>query len=245
MFKSKSNQINPIPSITTQAWEPHSRRRSIVREFALNTSTHALPGIARSKSLHNRLFWTVSFLAFTGIMFFFIVQSITYYFQYPTQTTIAVVMERNQIFPAVTVCNGFPARADRIAGLLFNFTNSRNLTSVNDTSTITEAAAIHLLDLLVETVNRGQNISEYLFSLDIMLMNCTFNSLACNISDFITFTSPIHGRCYTFNARRTGGTTTSLRRVTDQGGSGRLELRFYAHGHLYIPLASRGKFSFY
>ena len=46
------------------------RRRSIIREFCLNTSTHALPSIARSESIHNRLFWSISFLAFLAIMIY-------------------------------------------------------------------------------------------------------------------------------------------------------------------------------
>ena len=42
------------------------RRRSIVRQFCLNTSTHALLGIARSESVHNRVFWSISFVFFHG-----------------------------------------------------------------------------------------------------------------------------------------------------------------------------------
>ncbi|CAF5142835.1 unnamed protein product, partial [Rotaria sp. Silwood1] len=41
------------------------RRRSIIRDFSLNTSTHGIPGIARSQSIHNRIFWIVSTLVFT------------------------------------------------------------------------------------------------------------------------------------------------------------------------------------
>src|SRR4051812_13498924 len=73
MSKPVSNRIaTDIPTIG-EVWTSETlkhRRRSIIREFALNTSTHGLPGIARSESKHNRVFWTISFLIFTGIMIF-------------------------------------------------------------------------------------------------------------------------------------------------------------------------------
>ena len=50
------------------------RARSIINEFFLNTSTHGLPGIARSESIHNRLFWIATLSCFTGIMLYFITQ---------------------------------------------------------------------------------------------------------------------------------------------------------------------------
>ena len=98
------------------------RRRSIIREFALNTSTHALPGIARSQSKHNRIFWSISFLTFTGIMIYFVVQSLRNYFQYPTQTSVSIVVERSQIFPAVTICNYGAGRSDMSSAEYLNFT---------------------------------------------------------------------------------------------------------------------------
>ena len=74
MFQTSGRSVQPNPRI--------SRRRSIVREFALNTSSHGIPGIARSQSLFNRLFWTISLLSFSGILMYFVTESCATFLQW-------------------------------------------------------------------------------------------------------------------------------------------------------------------
>lgn len=224
-----------------EAWEsnpPKPRRRSIIREFALNTSTHALPGIARSKSKHNRAFWAVSFVAFTGVMILFVTQSILRYFEYPTQTSVSIVIERSQAFPAVTICNYGPARFDLLVGPFLNFTNARNLTITNDTTTLTVQQIMHLYEFLIDNVNTGENVNKFFFTLDVMLISCTYNDLNCTAADFLPFTSSTFGSCYTFNAKTKNN--SSVRHTNDNGARGKLQLRLYPHKHLYIPLILQG-----
>ena len=90
-----------------------ARRRSIVREFALNTSTHAIPRIASAQTKHNRLFWTIALLVFTGVMLLFIITSFQEYFKYPTQTLVTLVEDSRQSFAAVTICSYSWIRFDR------------------------------------------------------------------------------------------------------------------------------------
>ncbi|UJR27553.1 hypothetical protein I4U23_008835 [Adineta vaga] len=213
-----SNVVISTNSLSHEAWKPgspKSRRRSIIREFALNTSTHGLPGIARSQSKHNRFFWTISFLIFLGIMVFFVTKSIQDYFTYPTQTTLSYVVEQSQPFPAVTFCNYAPARYDLVIRSFLAYTNSLNITNTNDTSTFTLAQAIAVLDS--------------------MLINCTYNGQQCTANDFISFLSSHYGSCYTFNAKMKDTSSNAVRYTSDSGGSGQLQLRLYTHSHLYIP----------
>ncbi|CAF4419404.1 unnamed protein product [Rotaria magnacalcarata] len=52
MTNTNNNRVVPTESMTNEAWataSPRPRRRSIIREFALYTSTDSLPGIARSQ----------------------------------------------------------------------------------------------------------------------------------------------------------------------------------------------------
>ena len=240
-----SNRIERVQTIQTNAWkaEPEQvrpRRRSIIREFALNTSTHALPGIARSQSKHNRIFWIVSFVAFTGIMSYFVVQSIISYFQYPTQTSVSIVAQAKEPFPAVTICNYCPARFDLMIGPFLNYTNAMNWTNTTNTSTFSLLQAQKLRDYLVFKINAGESLTSVFFSLNIMLMECTYNGYACNASDFIPFISSTYGICYTFNARRKDTQNYTIRNTNDYGGKGRLFLRLYTHNHLYVPYITEG-----
>lgn len=245
----ENNRVTPVvSSIPQEAWieEPsRSERRAIIREFALNTSTHGLPGIARSESKHNCIFWAISFLIFLGIMIFFVTESIQNYFQYPTQTSVSIVVERSQAFPAVTFCNYAPARYDQIIVPFLNYTNSLNITNTNDTTVFTFQQAVVLRQYLVEQLNAGQSIDNVFFSIDIMLINCTYNGQLCTSDDFITFLSSAYGRCYTFNAKTKNSNGSNLRYTNDYGGSGKLQLRLYAHNHLYIPYTTEGLFNSY
>ncbi|CAF2096935.1 unnamed protein product [Rotaria magnacalcarata] len=99
---------------TMKEQEKHeSRRRPIIHEFCLHTPTQALPGIARSQSIHNRLFSLISFIGFTIIMAYVVSTTVLAYFEYPTQIDINYASERPQYFPAFTRCNASPLRFDK------------------------------------------------------------------------------------------------------------------------------------
>lgn len=243
MQQVTNNRVAPEEPTIREAWKsdsPQPRRQSIFREFALNTSTHGLPGIARSQSKHNCIFWTISFIVFMVVMIFFVTQTIINYFQYPTQTSIAIVIERSQAFPAVTFCNYSPARFDRVIGPFLNYTNSINVTNTNDTTIFTLRQANYLRQFFQEQLNADEPVDQYFFTLETMLMDCIYNGMACTANDFISFLSSVRGRCFTFNAKLKGVNSSAVRRTSDNGGPGKLQLRLYVQSHLYIPYVSDG-----
>lgn len=211
-----------------------NRRRSIIREFSVNTSTHGIPGIARSQNLSNRLFWTAALLIFTGVMIFFISASIRDYFQYPTQTSVTTIIERTQKFPAVTFCNYSPLRYDLFIQPFRHFINATN------TTTITLGNAPLIRDFIRYRFNSNQSIDEYLFTVNTLLISCDYNGDRCSPNDFLTFFSPLYGACFTFNAKLKTMDESSLRLTTDKGGNGLLQLKLYSHSHLYVPFVSEG-----
>jgi hypothetical protein len=119
MSDSTIKQIATVFPITAESLKPEPKlqgNRFIIRDFGLHTSTHGIPGIARSRSIHNRVFWTISFISYTGIMLYFVIEAILAYFQYPTQTSVTFSDEWPQAFPAVTICNYSPFRYDQFIG---------------------------------------------------------------------------------------------------------------------------------
>ncbi|CAF0991743.1 unnamed protein product [Rotaria sordida] len=211
------------------------RRISIIREFALNTSTHALPGIARSESIHNRVFWSISFISFTAIMIYFVVEAILAYFEYPTQMNVSYNSEWPQYFPAFSLCNASPFRFDRFIEPFLNFTNTHNLTNTNDTTTLSALQASYLWNFIVDRINRNESMEPFFYSLSSMLYTCTFNSQPCSAADFISFTSSTYGLCYTFNAKLKNSSNDSVRYGHENGGTGKLNLGLYVHSHQYVP----------
>ena len=232
------------------AWIPNpeipnsdkKRRRvgSIVKEFGLNTSTHGIPGIARSESTHNRIFWTVCLLIFSGVMVYFVTEAILAYYAYPTQTSVSIILEWPQAFPAVTVCNYSPFRYDQFIGPFLNYTNMRNLTNTTDTSHFTVEQSYYIQDFLTYKLNQNESLNDLFYSLDSMMMYCNYNGMSCEASNFTWFISPNYGLCYTFNALLKTTGQDGLKYNADNGSSGILQLRFYVHQHQYVPYLSKG-----
>lgn len=214
------------------------RRRSIIREFSLNTSTHGIPGIARSESIHNRIFWSVALLIFTGIMFYFIIQAIRAYFNYPTQTTITISSERLQNFPAFTFCNGGGIRHDKFIEAFLSYANQRNLTNIGDINSFTEIQAQFFRSYFPILLNQGGSVDYYTYTLDSMLVDCQYAEIPCSANDFTSFYSAVYGRCFTFNAKTKNNT---LYYDYPTSGIGTLQLRLYLHIQEYVPIRSEGK----
>ncbi|CAF1305218.1 unnamed protein product [Adineta steineri] len=214
--------------------------RSIIREFSLNTSMHGIAGISRSQSIHNRIFWSIAILIFTGMMFYFSIQAIRAYFKYPTEISVEFIEEWPQAFPAVTICNYSPLRYDQFIMPYLNYTNTFNLTNTNDTSTFSALQAEHISNFLNHELNRNQSLHDLYYPLEAMLIKCVYNGVNCSVHDFIRFISPRYGFCYTFNAQAKHINNGKLHYNNENGKSGQLELDLYTHSHQYVPYLSNG-----
>lgn len=235
--------VFPVDSEAVRSNVKLRRSGSIIKEFSLNTSTHGIPGIARSQSIHNRLYWSVSLLIFTGVMIYFIVQAISAYFEYPTQTSVSITVEWPQAFPAVTICNYSPLRYDRFIGPFLKYTNSVHLANITSQADFTQEQALGIRNFLLYKLNRNESLVELFYSLESMLMSCFYNGMRCTPANFTWFMSPSYGLCYTFNAKLKDALNSPLKYNADNGGTGLLELRLYAHQHQYVPYLSNGTYA--
>jgi hypothetical protein len=233
--------VFPIDPEALKPDQKFQRSLSIIKEFSLNTSTHGIPGIARSRSKRNCVFWSVAFIIYAGIMLYFIIESVVAYFQYPTQTSVSVIVEWPQDFPAVTICNYSPLRYDQFIGPFLNYTNALNLTNTTDTTKFTSTQASYIQNFLLYKINRGESLNDLSFSLDSMMMGCTYNMQACTAVNFTWFMSPLYGLCYTFNAKLKNGTNNGIRYNAENAGTGLLDLSFYIYRHQYVPYMLKGK----
>lgn len=234
--------VFPVDAAAVKAGAKPRRTASIVKEFGLNTSTHGIPGIARSQSLPNRLFWTISLTIFTGIMAYFVVESIRAYFKYPSQTTVSIVIEWPQAFPAVTICNQSPMRYDQFIKPFRNYTKTMRLMNTTDTSDFTGEEASQVLDFLTYKLNRNESLLDFFYPLESMLMSCSYNGLPCTATNFTWFMSARYGLCYTFNAKLKDSFNGTLRMNSDNGNNGLLQLSLYIHSHQYVPYFSDGQY---
>ncbi|CAF2066967.1 unnamed protein product [Rotaria magnacalcarata] len=149
-----------------------------------------------------------------------------------------VIQQRPQYFPAFSFCNVGELRYDQFIDPFLNYTNANNVTSSNDTTTITRSQANYIQKFLWEQLNQNKSLEQYFFSLSPMLYQCSFNSKPCSVADFISFTEAGFGSCYTFNAQLKN-TTAPIPRYAILGDTG-LQLGLYVYSQQYVPYVSDG-----
>ncbi|XP_077870072.1 uncharacterized protein LOC102803246 [Saccoglossus kowalevskii] len=87
---------------------------NITRSFALGTSSHGIPRIAASKTVHRRSIWTLVVIIVLSGYITHMTELLRHYFEYPVR--IKSIVERNGSlqFPAVTVCNNNKLRLSQL-----------------------------------------------------------------------------------------------------------------------------------
>lgn len=238
---SHIKRIVPAEQDNSKSEVKSQSRRNILREFGLNTSTHGVPGIARSETWPNRVYWTVITVVFTGIMVYFVAESISNYLDYPTQTVVSIEELSDPLFPAVSLCNYSPLRYDRFIGPFLNYSRHFNLTKDPNATTFTVEHVPHLASFFRYKLINNESLIDYFYSLDSMLLSCTYNERNCSSQDFISFNTSKFGQCYTFNARSKHINNGQLHTMFEYGGEGVLELELYIHRHQYVPYVSKGR----
>ena len=235
MTDSTIRQLATVFPVDAEALKPDATEqctRSIIKEFSLNTSTHGIPGIARSRSKGNCAFWVIALLAFVGIMVYFIVQAFMAYLEYPTQTSIDIITEWPQVFPAVTLCDYSPWVLDRFLGPFLNFSNATSLTR--------DIAGL-IPQFINEHFEKSRNFDDFSFPLDSILMSCVYNGILCTAMNFTMFPSFTFGKCYTFNAKLKGPDDPGPLSNTDGDSSQPgLQLELYLHRHQSVPFIHSG-----
>lgn len=233
--------IEQMPNVDPLKNENRNRYRSIIREFSLNTSTHGIPGIARSQTIPNCLFWTVSFLIFIGITCYFVTNAIINYFQYPTETLVTITEGWPQVFPAVTICNYSPFRSDKFMKPFLNYLNEYHSINITNKTIFDEKESVYIDHYLQYQLNQNESsLNQYFYSLESMLIKCNYNGLNCSSNDFIPFLSSKYGFCYTFNSETDHINNGSVHLNNENGQSGQLQLDLYLHSHQYLPFITDG-----
>ncbi|CAF1229736.1 unnamed protein product [Adineta ricciae] len=209
------------------------RRRSIVIDYLLATSTHGLRSVGRAYSAWNRCFWILIFMTAFGLMLVFVVSSIIEYFNYPTQTSTLIRLDRKMPFPAVTVCNTNPYRRDKLNESLVKYYYQQFPSNSSINLSVFDTLAIALIVDLFNS-NKTEELSLIGFQLSDILLGCQFNGIDCSNSFTRSLTSGL-GNCFTFNWK----TSSPLFTLADFGNSfllkEALQLTFYVPRESSFP----------
>lgn len=125
------------------------------------------------------------------------------YFSFEVSYSYSVINESPAVYPAITFCNLVPFNVLDNKLFFSNVLKEINLTSqieptdqepglnqVNERKELIKAAILS---------NKTTNITSLGFSIQTMLISCTFNNAPCFDNEFHYFYDINYGNCYTFN----------------------------------------------
>lgn len=168
--------------------------KNLLVEWLKSSTLHGYTNILKARSFFQKTIWLLFSILSTGLCAYMIQQNIINFMKNEVVTKTRIINNYIAEFPTITICN-------------MNYFTSE--LSVNFTQ--------HYLDNLIESPfsslyeyyfkNSARNSEQYEElknllgdSLDKILIECYFDFLPCNYTEFKLFTHPIHGNCYQFNS---------------------------------------------
>jgi hypothetical protein len=181
-------------------------RQLIFKQFLARSTIDGLKSISDAHSLRAILFWSFAFFLCLSLMFYFCIRNIIEYYEYKSVSDLSFLSDYHSTFPAFTICNSAALRDDRLQQPFIDYLYNHSLIATNNYSQtippeLWNELGAFMLTLLNNDGVPQKTLVELSFSLDIMLLNCTYNGQGCNQSDFVWFYSYEYGSCYTFNAQ--------------------------------------------
>ena len=202
--KTSSQKSNNVPKV-----KKFDKLKQLTAKALSETSTHGLSHIFKSNNIIAKIMWGILFLASIGICSYVIIQSVFDYLDYRITTETSRYYEIPTIFPKVTICNKNMFTTED--GLNFvkgvikqnGLTNIFNETIVSKKSILSRKSDItEVLNIATAKANRlsSNEREKLMYKLENILIECSFEGVACNHTDFSLKYSNSYGYCYVFNS---------------------------------------------
>jgi len=162
------------------------------------STIHGLPNCFRAENFGIRLFWLIAFFVSFAYCSHILVLSIIHYFEYKVTYDIQIMNNNFDMeFPSVTFCNLVPLDYSRseVKDII------KSLLDQNESDNNHDSFGVSDLRKKIEKELHDKNqFYSNTFSVNKMLLSCTFNGKICNSSYFEFIPSPTFGNCFKFDA---------------------------------------------
>ena len=170
------------------------KKEDIIEDLG-SLTIHGIPNIAKSDGIISTSMWVLITLVSAGFSCYYIAQGISDFLGYDVTTKIRFINEQPAMFPSVTLCNVNP------------FTTQESLSFLNDALTnggmvLNGTDPLSTENLIYQTLDFSSYLavsnamSPYFsdvdkqklgFTLEQFVLDCSFNKLPCNLTDFAWF----------------------------------------------------------
>jgi hypothetical protein len=177
-----------------------------LKAWAETSTFHALPNISRSEKVLLKLIWIAFFVIAFAYFSYGAVKIFIDYFSYNVNTEINVYRETKMEFPTISFCNRNMFKINQhnfpLSKYLRNAYQQALLTNDGLFGTLTTETLTSYSNMYVPygfnfTDEEKFNLS---YTIDDMLLNCRFNLMPCDKSQFEYFHTSSNGNCYKFNS---------------------------------------------
>lgn len=171
----------------------------LLADWAELSTFHGLPNIRKTPNLFLKLTWLLFFVLSFSYCSYSIVKVFIDYFKYDVNVQIAIVREASLIFPTITFCNKNKFKLSQNSPFLNAYISSINSNTTNPYLIDDPMGAIILTDYINQYMPYQFNLSTssaYSLSYDIddMLVNCRYNLIRCDKSQFEHFYTTAYGK---------------------------------------------------
>ena len=184
-----SNQINPNKKL--------SKIKTAFTEWSILSTAQCYPKIFQAKNKYLQLIWSMNFIIFSCLTFWFVILGLINYLEFDVVSKIRVRTEKELVFPLITICDANP------------FTTSKSNDLLNKTQFISESVFgenNRWADYAGYAMNKAFSFSdaqkqELGFSLSRSLKECEFYNFECNSSHFKWIFNYKYGNCFQFDSK--------------------------------------------
>jgi hypothetical protein len=181
--------------------------KNLAKEILCNSLSQAIIKIILTPYLFLKIILLLFVLVSSGLASYLVIQSILVYLSYNVSTTSRTIYETQTLFPKVTFCNYNS----------FTTEYAYNLTQMGilDGSSLSDGDKRRL----------GHDLND-------ILLDCSFNLIQCNVSDFTWSYDAYYGNCYTFNSGfDSNGNVIELKRSNLATPDSGLQLTLYVNAY--------------
>ena len=182
-----------------------TKYRQKLASLVETSSWHALPNIVRTKTLLIRIMWMICFLISFAYCSYITVLNVLDYFAFNVLVNIQMVDDYESEFPAVSICNlnsiDFSVESTRkaIDNYLQTNVGLRNGSYLSDEVTNSTLNSAFCKKSVADAIRRIPNFNSYGFTIEKMLISCSYDNKPCSMSDFVVFNDSLFGTCIKFN----------------------------------------------
>ena len=214
-------------------------------ELSSSSTSHGYPNIFRTKFWAVRIMWLIFFLISLGLCIFMIYRSINDFLSNDVVNKIRDYSEVPMVYPAITFCNINPLINNNSDSLIseflpdsfeidylsekYNFSSTFKSENITTTYMSLIMAKKQALNKAMDPSYGDENRKKLWYPLNEILVNCVYNGIKCNESDFTWFYMYDFGNCYQFNTGKDkNGKQVALKNIFMSGEKNGLYLEVYA-----------------